>query len=170
MEDGALVRRSGSAEARWPLDQLTRAELSRLQRGPVRVDYVLALSFGRSRTAVLLPGHAGIAGSRDEAPAFVSFVRALLAQAADAAPEARFARGASQLAAAMLWTAALLAVGAGVTLLFAVSSGTAALGVDLAARQVFALLLLACVWPWMSQARRRGFDPRAVPRDLLPLE
>lgn len=161
-----------SGERRWPLDELRRAVLTartlrRAYPAPAAREYVLSLAFGRKRRAVISSrGFAGFGAPQDLAPAFAAFCAPLLAAAAAASPDARFLRGPSSLTSAIGLAILLLGLGALVTLAFALSSGTGALGIDLAARLVFTLLLLACAWPWLTDERRRAFDPLAAGSEL----
>lgn len=53
----------------------------------------------------------------------------------------------------VLWIMALLAAGTLALLVFAASLGFFALGVALAARMVFVLILAAAVLPWLTRPR-----------------
>lgn len=121
-----------------------------------------ALRFARGR--VLIPSHslAGLGRSADQTPAFTAFVTALSARAATAAPKARFRRGGFHLHESFLWAGVLLAVGVLALLVFALTTGSAALGLALAARLAFVLILMLAVLPWL---KRDGgvFDPLNIP-------
>lgn len=98
---------------------------------------------------------------------FSPLVRAIAEMAADLAPRARFATAGLELGEAFVWTMGLLGVGAAVLLVASIGAGAAALGVALAARLVFVLILMLAVLPWLK-GRAAALDPRAIPPALLP--
>jgi hypothetical protein len=67
----------------------------------------------------------------------------------------------------MTWTVGLLGAGVVVLLASSLLSGTAGLGVSLAARLLFALIMIFAVTPWLKP-RPPGLDPRDLPRGLIP--
>lgn len=58
------------------------------------------------------------------------------------------------MGAPIYWTIGLMALGAAALLAFAASGGAWTLGVALAARLVFILILAAAVLPWLDRADR----------------
>lgn len=61
----------------------------------------------------------------------------------------------------------LLGIGAAVLLVASISAGAASLGIALAARLVFLLILMLAALPWL-RGKTATLDPRAIPRSLLP--
>lgn len=104
----------------------------------------------------------------DQAPELAAFLRAFLAQAAELAPAARYDTGRALIPGLFLGAVGILAVGVLLVLLATVTAGAYALGVELAARLTFALLLMLALWPWIGGLGLRRFDPGAIPHDLLP--
>jgi hypothetical protein len=104
--------------------------------------------------------------AEDRLESFSAFARALSRQAADAAPTARFSLARIEARPALTWVAGFLAIGVVALLLSSLSAGMAAIGLDMAARMAFVLILLLGALPWLS--RGDAFDPRDPPRDLLP--
>ncbi len=169
LDDAVLTRRgSRSGERRWPLAGLRRAEIGVIARPPGPPLRSLVLVFERGRVVISSQGYAGLGPPRDLTPAFTPFARALLAAAAEAAPDAGFRRARSQAAGALVWAMLLIGFGALATLAAALFGGAFALGLDLGARLVFILLVVASAWPWVAESSRRRFDPRHVPAELLP--
>ncbi len=160
VEDGARTRR-------LPLSDLRAANLSRESRGLQR--RVLRLDFGAGRL-IRIPSLSfeRALAPQDRSPAFAAFVRRLLAAAAARSAGARFETGESRLARLYAGAAAILGVGLVLTLMAALVADAAALGVELAARLAFVLLLMLAAWPWVVRAGVRSFDPLAIPRELLP--
>lgn len=117
----------------------------------------------------MIASHSWIGPGRfdDRLEAFSPFVRAIAAAAADQAPRARYATAGVEVGEAFLWTMGLLGIGAAVLLAASISAGAAALGVALAARLVFVLILMLAALPWVK-GRTSTLDPRAIPRSLLP--
>jgi hypothetical protein len=71
--------------------------------------------------------------------------------------QARQARRGRQHPVAMItWLMGLMGLGAAVLLGFAVSVGAWRLGLALAARLAFVLILLAAALPWLRRGRDRG--------------
>jgi len=162
------VRRGArTGERRWPLTSLKRAEIGQADRGWATGERRLTLTFAGGKVALTSASYEGFAARRDQGAAFAAFARALLAQAADAAPGARFLRAAPPFAMGLAWTCGLLGAGAAIVAGFGALSGALALGLDLGARLTFVLLLLASLWPWLGDERRRAFDPGAPAPDLL---
>lgn len=162
-----MRRGARTGERRWPLASLKRAEIGRAERGWATGERRLALTFAGGRVALTSASYDGLAARRDQGDAFAAFAGALLAQAAAAAPDARFLRAAPPFAMSLIWICGLLGAGAAIVAGFGAMSGAAALGLDLGARLTFVLLLLASLWPWLGDERRRAFDPIAPAPDLL---
>lgn len=158
LQDGVLVRATGRRNAQWPLDGLRRFTLG-LRRTPyAKPVCVLRLDFkGHVETLVGDP--------HDED--YAVFVRALAAEAGRRAPHARFQAEGGRIGAALTLTAALLAAGAGALALIAAMAGMAPLGLDLAARLAFLLILIFALTPWIERLGPRPLDPDALPDSLL---
>lgn len=65
------------------------------------------------------------------------------------------------------WTIALLGAGVAALLVFSLTAGAAGLGVSLAARLSFPLIMIFTVTPWLRPAAP-PLDPRDLPRALVP--
>jgi len=72
-----------------------------------------------------------------------------------------------RLAGAMASVVALLGAGAAAMAAAAVMSGFAPLGLDLACRLIFLLILAFAITPWIGRGGARRLDPRALPTELL---
>jgi len=164
LKDGTLVETRGVRVRGFPLSALTRFRLAAAPSGGHR--RVLQLSFGRARVVIIAQSYAGPGRVEDRLTGFSAFVRTLAHQAADAAPAARFDLARIEARPALTWVAGLLAIGVAALLLSSLGAGMAGVGVDMAARMSFVLILLLAALPWLS--RGDGFDPRDPPRDLLP--
>lgn len=103
----------------------------------------------------------------DHTDSYSPLVRALAARLADLAPGARVAAAGLDGQGGMSWTIGLLGAGVVALLVFSLMAGTAGLGVSLAARLLFALILIFAVTPWLKP-RVAGLDPRDLPRALAP--
>ncbi len=127
----------------------------------------VVLQFAKGRCVV--PSHSWRGPGRfdDRMESFAPLVRTLAERAAEVAPRARFATAGLEIGEAFLWTMGLLGLGAIVLLAASVSAGAAGLGVALAARLVFVLILMLAAMPWLKGGGAT-FEPRAIPRDLLP--
>src|SRR5690606_1926750 len=99
-------RRSGRRETRWPLASLGRFTLSR-QKNRYGTDLrTVRLRFGRRPVVIGSLGWRGAGRPEDRTADFARFVRALAAEAARAAPDARFeAGGAAMPSGQALWWA-----------------------------------------------------------------
>jgi hypothetical protein len=86
---------------------------------------------------------------------------------ARAAPHVRFETDGGRLAGLLVIAASLLGAGAGAMALAATMAGLAPLGLDLAARLGFLLILVFAVTPWIGQAAPRVLDPGDLPHALL---
>ena len=98
---------------------------------------------------------------------FGRFVRALAASLADVAPGARVTAAGHGGLGGVTWTIGLLGAGVAALLVFSLLSDTAGLGVSLAARLLFALIMIFAVTPWLKPPPP-GLDPRDLPRALTP--
>jgi len=158
------VEVAGSKTRRFALADLRVFRLSSLPNSPRRA---VALQFARGRCVI--PSHSWRGPGRfdDRSETFSPLVRELAEQAADLAPRARFATAGIEIGEAFLWTMGLLGIGAVVLLVSSISAGAVALGVALAARLVFVLILMLAALPWL-RGRTASLDPRAIPRVLLP--
>lgn len=164
LKDGTLVETRGVRVRGFPLSALTRFRVAAAPRGGRR--RVLQLSFGRARMVIIAQSYAGPGRVEDRLDSFSAFVRALSREAADAAPAARFDLARIEARPALTWVIGLLAIGAVAVLVSSLGAGMAGVGIDMAARMSFALILLLAVLPWLSGGD--SFDPRDPPRDLLP--
>jgi len=126
----------------------------------------VSLRFPRGRTLIISHSWAGPGQFEDRTASFAAFVRALGRQAADSAPDARFGATGVAMQDAFLWTGGLLGGGALALVLFAISAGAADMGIAMAARLVFLLILMFAVTPWLRPASPR-LDPRDLPSGLL---
>ena len=164
LDAGTLVRMRGQTERRFPLAALTRYSLAADKAGGRRRS--LLLTFGRRRLSIASQSYVGPGRFEDRLESFSTLARAIAAVGADLAPRARFGVARFEARAALTGVMGLLALGAAAMLLFSLTAGMAAVGIDMAARMAFVLILTIAVLPWL----RRGapFDPHHPPRDLLP--
>jgi len=127
----------------------------------------VVLQFARGRCVISSHSWRGPGRFDDRTDTYSPFVRALVAQAAESSPRARFATAGLEVGEAFLWTIGLLGIGAVVLLVTSISAGAATLGIALAARLVFVLILMLAALPWF-RGRSGALDPAALPEDLLP--
>ena len=123
--------------------------------------------FPRGRVTLVSHSWAGPGRFEDRGDSYGALVRAVAARMADVAPAARIGRAEPGAAGALGWIIGLLGTGAAAMLLFSLSAGAVGLGVSLAARMLFALILIFAVTPWLAPAAP-PLDPRALPRSLVP--
>ncbi len=164
LEAGTLVETRGRAQRRFPLSSLTRYRLAADPDGGRRRS--LLVTFGRRRVVIVSRSYLGPGQFEDRLASFAILARAVAAVGADLSPRARFGLARPAPRAILTWVMGLLALGAAATLVFSLTAGMAAVGIDLTARMVFALLLLVAVLPWLGAGA--DFDPRDPPSDLLP--
>lgn len=166
LDGDALIRR-GKATRSFPLQTLRSARLiaSRRRQGPRTL--TLRLGF-RTGTAVI-GSHGFGAGFAyaDQTAAFAPFVRALLARAGAEAPDARYEIGSDRAGGVFVGAGAVLGAGLALVLLAAITAGQFTLGLEMAARLAFVLILMVAVWPWLAGLSVRRFDPAAPPLELL---
>lgn len=112
-------------------------------------------------------GWSGPGRFEDHTASYSPLVRALAARLADLAPGARIAAAGLDSQGGMSWIIGLLGAGVVALLVFSLMAGAAGLGVSLAARLLFALILIFAVTPWLKP-RLASLDPRALPRSLTP--
>lgn len=164
LQDGTLVETRGLQVRGFPLSALTRFRLAAPPHGGRR--RVLQLRFGRADMVIIAQSYVGPGRVEDRLESFSAFVRTLAHQAADATPAARFDLARVEARPALTWVAGFLGVGVVALLASSLNAGMAGVGIDMAARMGFVLILLLAALPWLS--RGDGFDPRDPPRDLLP--
>ena len=164
LEAGTLVETRGKVERRFPLSGLTRYRLAADKDGGRRRSLLVA--FGRRRLVIVSQSYLGPGRFEDRLSSFSTLARALAAVGADLSPRARFGLARLEARTAFTWVMALTAFGAAATLLFSLTAGMAAVGVDMAARMSFVLILMFAVLPWLG--RGEAFDPHDPPSDLLP--
>lgn len=164
LKDGTLLETRGTRVRGFPLSALTQYRLAASPHGGRR--RVLQLRFGRARVVIIAQSYVAPGRTEDRLEGFSAFARALSRQAADAAPAARFTLARIEARPALTWVAGFLAIGVAALLASSLGAGMAAVGIDMAARMAFVLILLLGVLPWLS--RGDAFDPRDPPRDLLP--
>jgi len=164
LDAGTLVETRGKAERRFPLSSLTRYQLAADKTGGRRRS--LLLTFGRRRLSIASQSYVGPGQFEDRLDSFSTLARAVAAVGADLAPRARFGLARFEAHTALTWVMGLTAFGAAAILLFSLTAGMAAVGVDMAARMSFVLILMFAVLPWLN--RGTPFDPHDPPHDLLP--
>ncbi len=137
LEDGWLVERRGGHSRRFALAELTGVR--RAARGAI-------LLFGRRRLTIPALSYEGLR-PQDRSESFEAFMSA-------ATGEAPTRRAPPFGRASLFWIIGLMALGAAALLAFAASGGAWSLGVALAARLVFVLILAAAVLPWLDRPGR----------------
>jgi hypothetical protein len=169
LEAGTLVETRGKVVRRFPLSSLTRYRLAappKNKNGDGSHRRALLLTFGRPRLVITSQSYVGPGRYEDRLASFSTLARALAAVGADLSPRAKFGLAKFRARAALTWVMGLLAFGAAAMLLFSLSAGMVAVGVDMAARMSFVLILMFAVLPWLN--RGVDFDPHDPPKDLLP--
>lgn len=164
LDAGTLTETRGKLVRRFSLTSLTRYRLATATDGSNR--RVLTLTFGRAKVVLTAQSYVGPGRFEDRLKSFSTLARALAAVGADLAPRARFGVARLQARQALTLVMGLLAFGALAMLLFSLTAGMAAVGVDMAARMSFVLILMLAALPWLS--RGADFDPHDPPTDLLP--
>jgi hypothetical protein len=164
LTDDSLIESGGKREHRHALKGLRTLRFAGLPGSP---RHAVVLQFAKGRCVIASHSWRGPGRFEDRTDTYSPFVRALIEQAADLAPRARFATAGLEVGEAFLWTIGLLGLGAVVLLVTSISAGAASLGVALAARLVFVLILMLAALPWF-RGRTATIDPRSLPRDLLP--
>ena len=112
-------------------------------------------------------GWSGPGRFEDHTASYSPLVRAVAGRLAVLAPAARIAAAGLDSQGGMSWIIGLLGSGVVALLVFSLMAGAAGLGVSLAARLLFALILIFAVTPWL-RPRLAGLDPRDLPRSLTP--
>jgi hypothetical protein len=145
LEGDAITETRGRRQRRFELARLK--SLQSAQGGAV-------LTFARGRLTI--PAMSYTRGLRPEnrAASFAAFVGAVAAAAAVTTPGARFRNAGAPMAEPLIWMIGLLGGGALMLLLFAATAGAWTLGVALAARLVFVMILAAGALPWLNRASR----------------
>jgi hypothetical protein len=158
LHDGVLTRIAGRGRKQWPLARLRRFTLG-VRRSPYAqpVRFV-RLRFGREVQTIAC-------GPKVEG--YAAFVSALAHAAARSAPKARFEAEGGRLAGLLILISALLGAGASAMAIAAIMAGLAPLGLDLAARLSFLVILVFALTPWIGRAAPRALDPNALPPALL---
>lgn len=164
LEAGTLVETRGKVERRFPLSSLTRYSLATDKTGGRRRS--LLVTFGRRRVSIASQSYAGPGQFEDRLSSFSTLARAIAAVGVDLAPRAKFGLARFDAPAALTLVMGLTAFGAAAMLLFSLTAGMASVGVDMAARMSFVLILMFAVLPWLN--RGAPFDPHDPPSDLLP--
>jgi hypothetical protein len=140
LEKSAIVERRTGRERRFPLAEL---------RGVTRAGRGAVLQFQRRRVTIPALTYGGAMRPLDQTDTFEAFLAAL----SDAVPD-RPIRRPSPNAEAVLWIMGLMAVGAAAVLFAAGVAGAWLLGVALAARLVFVVIIGAAVLPWLRPKNR----------------
>ena len=145
LAEGELVERRGARIRRFPLADLRRLTIA---DGLARADFAR----GRMR----IPARSFASGMRVERhdDTFLALTDALAAQGAGAAPQVRLGQARPQAAEMVVWTIVLCGAGAVAVIGAAGLIGAWALGLALAARLVFVLILAAAALPWIERGRR----------------
>ncbi|MDP1616290.1 hypothetical protein [Phenylobacterium sp.] len=145
LDAGDLVERRGARVRRFPLSGLRRLTIA---DGLAQADFAK----GRAR----IPARSFASGLKLERreDSFIALTEALAAQATAAAPQVRMGQARPQGAEMVIWTITLCGAGAVAVLGAAGLIGAWALGLALAARLVFVLILAAAVLPWIGRPGR----------------
>ncbi|WP_305675675.1 hypothetical protein [Phenylobacterium sp.] len=134
LEDGCVVERRGGQVRRFPLAELKGVR--RAQRGAV-------LLFGRRRLTIPALSYEGLT-PQDRSASFEAFI-------AEVTGEVPVRRARAFGREPVYWIMGLMGLGAAALLVFAAMGGAWTLGVALAARLVFVLILAAAVLPWLDR-------------------
>jgi hypothetical protein len=164
LRDGTLVETCGLKVRGFALGDLTRFRLAAPRSGSRR--RLLQLNFGREKIIIISQSYLGPGRFEDRLDSFSALARVIARQAADTAPAARFSLARIEARPALTGAIGLLSVGTLATLASSLAAGMSGVGVDLAARMGFVLILLTGALPWLTKGD--AFDPRDPPRDLLP--
>jgi len=168
LTDSELVeQRPRGAERRHRLEETRFVRISgaAAPRGPRS----LVLGLGKRRLAIASHGLRRPFGLEDQTPAFAVFARAVCAQVAEASPRARFLTDARGQFTGLDGLLGLIGLSILILAPAALAADMPALGLDLSARLAFVFCLLLALRPWMRNTRGRGFDPRAIPAEVLPV-
>lgn len=169
LDAGTLTETRGKLQRRFPLSSLTRYRLTtapQSRNGDGGNRRVLALSFGRAKVVLTAQSYVGPGRFEDRLKSFSPLARAIAAVGADLSPRARFGVARPRARQALTLVMGLLAFGTLAMLVFSLTAGMAGVGVDMAARMSFVLILMLAVPPWLD--RGADFDPHDPPSDLLP--
>ncbi len=145
LDGDTILEKRGRRERRFELARLR--SLQSAEGGAV-------LTFARGRLTI--PAMSYTRGLRPEnrAASFAAFVGAVAAAAAVTTPGARFRNAGAPMAEPLIWMIGLLGGGALMLLLFAATAGAWTLGLALAARLVFVMILAAGALPWLNRSAR----------------
>ncbi|CAN5503819.1 hypothetical protein BH10PSE5_BH10PSE5_32350 [soil metagenome] len=140
-----IIERRGGKERRFPLSKL---------KGLHSADGGAILTFARGRLMIPAMSYGRGLRPEDRSASFSAFIGAVAGAAAVTTPGARFRNAGSPIAEPLIWMMGLLGAGALVLLLFAATAGAWSLGVALAARLVFVMILAAGALPWLNRSVR----------------
>jgi hypothetical protein len=164
LDGDILIETTGKSERRWPLASARSLTLAPPGPGGRCAAW---LAFPRGRATLVSHSWSGPGRFEDRSDSFGPFVRALAARLAEVAPGARVAAAGQSGLGGVTWTIGLLGAGVAALLVFSLLSDTAGLGVSLAARLLFALIMIFAVTPWLRPPPP-ALDPRDLPRSLTP--
>lgn len=162
LEGDTLIRTTDAGqETRFALADLLEARVSRHPLSPQLSRLLLQLRFtGRRRISLTSHSIGGVGRFEDDTLGFRAFALEVLRRA----PQARLARGGAATVNSLWLVIAALACGALLMIGSAIAGGAIALGLDLGARMIFLLLLVASALPWLDRAAR---VKSLTPDDLL---
>ena len=143
LEDGRLIEQRGARERSLPLADLRRLDVA---------DAFAIAAFRGGRMRIAARSFTNAMNIEDRSATFRALIGALAAEGAAASPRLRLSGGRGPtLEAALVWIMALCAAGAAAVLLSAAVMGAFALGLALASRLAFVLILALAVWPWLQR-------------------
>lgn len=140
LDKSQIVERRGARERRFALTELRG--VTRARRGAV-------LQFRRRRLTIPAMSYGQDLRTHDRGQDFDAFLAAI-----DAAAPGRTLIPRSPQAEALLWVMALMGIGALALLLASGLAGAWLLGVALACRLIFVVILGAAVLPWLPVVRK----------------
>lgn len=140
IEKSVIVERRTGRERRFPLAEL---------RGVTRAGRGAVLQFQRRRLTIPALSYGEAMRPQDQGESFERFLTALSLAAPD-----RPIRRPSPNTEAVLWIMGLMALGALAVLLAAGVAGAWLLGVAIAARLIFVVILGAAILPWLRPKKR----------------
>lgn len=143
LEDEVLIERRGPRERRFPLSELRRLHVSA---------GLAVAAFRTGRVRIGARSFVSPLSVEDRSDSFHALTRALAAEGAVATPRLRLAQGRTpEGREALVWIVVLCAMGALAVLMASAFIGAWALGLALAARLSFVLILALAVWPWLNR-------------------